>query len=277
MMNLSKTSVWRLVREQKILRNHRRVAAICSALIASYKANPVHYPFTPKKAFETDKIIWQYWATGFEDVPPVVRECLQSVEQYASDYQIVRLTDDTIDAYLDIPAFLQEKRAAMSAAHFADVLRLMLLRTYGGIWMDATILLTKPIPAAYADNDFFMFRRDPAEPDYRYWRNVYAYYFGWAKGFRVNVLNSFIVARKDNPMVADLCDLLLLWWKDHDEVPDYFFFQILFDVYDGKAAFPLVSDTLPHYLQQALHDPAFHIMAPEAIRETLAIHKLTYK
>lgn len=277
MINLSKSTVWRLLREQKILRNHRRVAAICSELISSYQANPVQYALTPKKSFDKDKIIWQYWATGFEDVPSVVRECLQSIEKYASEFQIVRLTDETVDDYLDIPAFLQEKRATMSAAHFADVLRLMLLRTYGGIWMDATILLTQPIPQAYVDNDLFMFRRDPAEPDYRYWRNVYAYYFGWAKGFRVNVLNSFIVAKKNNSMVSDLCDLLLLWWKDHDEVPDYFFFQILFDVYDDKISFPLVSDTLPHYLQQALHDPNFHIMSPETIKEKIAVHKLTYK
>ena len=277
MNQLSKSTVWRLLREQKILRNHRRVAAICTELIASYKSYPVHYSLAPKKSFDTDKIIWQYWATGFEDVPPVVRECLQSVDQFASDYQIVRLTDETVAAYLDIPAFLQEKRATMSAAHFSDILRLMLLRTYGGIWVDATILLTKPIPSDIADSDFFMFRRDPAEPDYRYWRNVYAYYFGWVKGFRVNVLNSFIVAKKGNRLVSDLCDLLLLWWKDHDEVPDYFFFQILFDVFVDKAEFPLVSDTLPHYLQQALHDPDFHIMLPDEIKQKWAVHKLTYK
>ena len=161
--------------------------------------------------------------------------------------------------------------------HFADLLRLMLLKVYGGVWLDATVLLTGPIPEQYSWCDFFAFRRDPAEPNQAYWRNTYAYYFGWAKGFRVNLLNSILFAHKGSRTVSDLCNLMLIWWKDHNSLPDYFFFQILCDVYGIPNSMPLVSDTLPHYLQQSINDPKFTIMERGDIIRRIPIHKLTYK
>lgn len=269
--------LWRKIRERRILSAHRRVAAICETLMAEYDAHPVRFHFAPKKDFSSDRIIWQYWAQGYENVPEVVSRCLASVDAFTDGYTVVRLSDDNLADYINIPDFIQQKRGHMSKAHFSDILRLMLLKTYGGIWMDATILLSAPLPVEIAGRDFFVFRRDPKEPDYKYWQNVYAYYFGWAKGFRVNMLNSFIVSRKGAEPVSSLCDLLLLWWRDHDDVPDYFFFQILYDVYASSNACPIVSDTLPHYLQQSVQDPSFSLMSREEIVRRIPIHKLTYK
>ena len=154
---------------------------------------------------------------------------------------------------------------------------MILLKTYGGVWLDATILLSGPIPKEYVSKDFFVFRRAPAEKNIKYWRNTYAYYFGWAKGFRVNMLSSFMHSKKGGLTISDLCDLMLLWWHDNNYLPDYFFLQILFDVLGFKEDFPLVSDTLPHYLQQSRNDPSFNLMSEEDILRIIPIHKLTYK
>ena len=274
---LSSCFLWRIIRERKILATHKRVAQICEELIAGYRAYPEHFTFVAKKDFGTNKIIWQYWAQGYEDVPEVVKTSLESVDKFAVGYTIVRLTDANLSEYLDLPEFVQEKRKVFSRAFFSDLLRLVLLKTYGGIWMDSTILMTGPIPPKWAASDLLLCRRDPNEPDYKYWRNTYAYYFGWAKGFRVNMLSSFIVAKKGNNTISELCDLMLLWWKNHSYLPDYFFLQILYDVYDCPDKFQLVSDTLPHYLQQSINDPKFSIMQREDIFKRFPIHKLTYK
>ena len=273
----TRTFFWRKLRERKILANHRRAAALCEDLIREYRTNPVSFDLKPKKAFDTERIIWQYWAQGYEDVPEVVRTCLDSVERYAGDYTIVRLTDDNLHEYIDLPDFVRQKRSVYSRAFFSDLLRLMLLSSYGGLWLDATILLSGPIPPEYTQCNFFVFRRDPAEKDIKYWRNTYAYYFGWAKGFRVNMLSSFMAAKKGGRTVTDLCNLMLLWWKENSYLPDYFFLMILFDVYDGDKDFPLVSDTLPHYLQQSINDPDFSLMQRDEILKRFPIHKLTYK
>ena len=259
-MNLSRSFIWRKLRERIILARHRQVASICEQLIAKQNTTPEHYCFSPKATFDSEKIIWQYWGQGVEKAPDIVQRCFASVNYYCPDYTIIRLTDGNLSNYLDLPEFVENKRQMFSKAHFADILRLMLLRTYGG-----------------AKQDFFVFRRDPNEPNIRYWRNTYAYYFGWAKGFRVNMLNSFIIARKGNKTINDLCDLMLRWWKEHDSLPDYFFFQILYDVYGTKDVFPLVSDTLPHYLQQSFSDPTFSLMSQDRIKQVFPLHKLTYK
>lgn len=276
-VKLNQTELWRRLRERKIVAQHRRVAAICQQLIDEYRVHPLDFDLKAKRDLGTDKVIWQYWGQGYKSVPPVVRECLESVDRFAGDYLVVRLTDVNLNEYIDIPAFVQEKRYLFSRAFFSDLLRLMLLSTYGGVWMDATILLSAPIPGQYTDCDFFLFRRDPDEPDYKYWRNTYAYYFGWAKGFRVNMLSSFMVGKNCSQTVKYLCRLMLLWWKKHDTLPDYFFLQILYDVYGSPADMPLVSDTLPHYLQQSINDPSFDLMSREEILRTIPIHKLTYK
>ena len=277
-MDWSRTALWRMARDVKIRRIHGRVAALCEELIRTRRSSGVHFDFQKKRDFGGKKIIWQYWAQGYDNLPQQVGECLASVDKYAGDYTIVRLCDADVEQYIDIPDFVRDKRGLMTTAHFSDLLRLILLATYGGIWMDATILLSGPIPERYLQQDFFVFRRDDSEQSKLYWKNVYAYYFGWAKWFRVNMLSSFMSARAGGEIILDLCDLMLLWWQMHDAMPDYFFFQIMFDVYAGKTeAFPLESDTLPHYLQQSVKDPKFNIMSREEILTTIPIHKMTYK
>lgn len=276
-MSLSRTFLWRKLRERKILKTHRRVAGICESLIAKYQEHPVQFDLVPKAHFDTDRIIWQYWAQGYDNVPPIVRQCLDSVDKYATDYTIVRLTDANLSDYLDLPDFVQQKRTVYSCAFFSDLLRLMLLKTYGGVWLDATVFLSNPLPEGYLDYPFFVFRRDPCEPNQRYWRNTYAYYFGWAKGFRVNMLSSIMYAQKGSKTASDLCNYLLFWWEEHTYLPDYFFLQILFDVYQGDEYYPLINDTLPHYLQQSINDPRFSLMQQEDILRRFPIHKLTYK
>ena len=276
-MNLSRTFVWRKLREYKILAQHKRIAAICEAFIEAYRKDPPTFEIAARKDLGTDRIIWQYWSQGYGQVPEVVRTCLDSVDRWAGDYKIIRLSDANLAEYIAIPTFVQQKRKVFSVAHFSDLLRLMLLKAYGGVWLDATVFLSQPIPEDYAACELFFFRRDAKEPDYKYWRNTYAYYFGWARGFRVNMLSSILFAKAGNNTVADMCDLMLYWWKHHEDIPDYFFLQILFDEYGFPADMPLLSDTLPHYLQQSMNDPRFGLMSREEILATIPMHKLTYK
>ena len=91
------------------------------------------------------------------------------------------------------------------------------------------------------------------------------------------MLNSVIISQKGDITLDNLCDLMLLWWKNHNEMPDYFFFQILFDVYPLKEVFPLVSDTRPHNLQQFNNDPNYSLFQLEDIFRLSSIHKLSYK
>lgn len=273
--------IWREFRLRKIIRCHRRIALICDKLIEDWMKMDERPHAIPLKQLESDKIIWQYWAQGFDNIPPVVKESISSVNLYKGNYKIIRLDDSNFSEYIQFQGNILSKRPLMSMAHFSDLLRVALLEAYGGVWIDATIKLSGYIPDKYLGMNYFVFQRDPNEPYTDYWENAYAYYYGWADGFRVNMLNSFIVAKKGNPVISMLSSTLQLWWQRNDQIPDYFFFQILYDVLiNGPMSqyrCPVVSDCLPHCLQQSMNDPEFNLMPVAKITECQQIHKLTYK
>lgn len=58
-----------------------------------------------------------------------------------------------------MPYFVEEMvgNGKMCRAHYSDILRLALLWHYGGLWLDATCLLTQSIPSIILDSKLFLF------------------------------------------------------------------------------------------------------------------------
>lgn len=282
---LRESFLWKAIRLSRIIRQHKLVSNMCTSLIQEKETqkNADSLKAVRCKKDITNQTIWQYWAQGYGNVPPLVRKCLDSVDKWKGEFTIVRLTDRNLDEYISLPRYIIEKKekGIIPLAQFSDILRVCLLSTYGGVWLDATIMLTGPIPQRYADMDFFVYQRDPNEPDKKYWENAYAYYYGWHKDFKVRMLNAVIFAKKESVVIQEIANLLLYYWKEHDELPDYFFFQILYDVLiNGKLEglnCPIVSDCTPHLMQQMTNDPEFKLATKEEILKTITIHKLTYK
>ncbi|WP_288360217.1 capsular polysaccharide synthesis protein [uncultured Bacteroides sp.] len=277
-------SCWKSVRKRTIIKRQKAVADFWNPVITGYfSGNMEKYSLKPKKSMESQRIIWQYWGQGIDThtLPEIIQICFQSVDKYKGDYQVIRLTDATIPDYLDLPAFVWEKRKnpQFTRTFFSDLLRLALLATYGGIWLDATILLTGHLPEAYKKTEFFMFQRSDEEKNKDYWENVYAYYFGWDRDFKVRVLNSVIYAQKGSQVISVLCDLLLHFWRTQNTVPDYFFFQVLFNEL-MTSRFPdrnsmIVNDCIPHILQTKINGTYDSFSFEEAL-ELSNIHKMAY-
>lgn len=157
-------SLWKWCRKQAILREHRKTSKVCNVLLRRLNnGSIIHYPFISKKRLESTHIIWQYWAQGYEQIPEVVRICLNSVERYKGDYEVIRLTDANLKEYVDFPDSFFRKREKFGMAFFSDLLRMVLLSSYGGVWLDATVLLTGTLPDKLSKEHFFMFQRDEAE------------------------------------------------------------------------------------------------------------------
>jgi hypothetical protein len=53
--------------------------------------------------------------------------------------------------YINIPHYIREKyeKGVIGAAHYADYIRVALLAKYGGIWLDASIWVARPISETY--------------------------------------------------------------------------------------------------------------------------------
>ncbi|KAG1653618.1 hypothetical protein FOA52_007624 [Chlamydomonas sp. UWO 241] len=96
-------------------------------------------------------IIWSFWDSP--EPPELVKRCVASWREWHPTYAIRLLNRDTVKDWIRLPdlPFID------SPARYADVLRLALIREYGGWWMDASIFayttvdtLIKPAAAATA-------------------------------------------------------------------------------------------------------------------------------
>ena len=276
---------WNNLRKKQILSKHKKVADLWNPIINDYLSGKLEkYPLRAKRTFPTSKIIWQYWGQGLDanNMPEIVHICFDSVDRYKGEYKVIRLDDAMISEYIDLPDFVWERRKnqQFTRTFFSDLLRVALLSTYGGVWLDATILLTGKLPKEYEDLDFFMYQRSEAQPNKTYWENTYAYYFGWDIDYKVRVLSSVIFARRNNEIISSLKDLLLHFWKTQEYIPDYFCFQILFNELIVEKCpernCPIVSDCIPHLFQTKINNGNYGHMSYEQIIALTPIHKMSY-
>jgi hypothetical protein len=86
------------------------------------------------------RVVWAYWKGTAP--PPLIRHCFAHWHRQCPGYEIRVLDDVSVRTWLpEIPAVLD----TVSPAKRADWIRLELLRLHGGIWMDASTLLTAPL------------------------------------------------------------------------------------------------------------------------------------
>lgn len=123
-----------------------------------------------------DQVIWQFWWQG-ENMPLVTQRCLESVRKYNNGHKVVLLTKDNIRNYINFDDDVYDQIGkSLSLQNFSDLLRFYLLSEYGGVWIDATVLLTKEIPAFVFNERFFSLKLSSPE-------NFSPSYFNWATFF----------------------------------------------------------------------------------------------
>lgn len=277
--------IWEYFRLRSILKSHANVATYWDGVLEQYENGEIEkYPLKAKKVIpNSEKIIWQYWGQGYsqENVPAVVQRCFDSVDKFSNGYTVIRLCDDDLNDYIEFPKDVWEKyrTGIVGATHFTDLIRIALLTAYGGVWLDATILLTAPLEDKLTNNDYFLYQRDWAQEDKKQWRRTYAYYFSWHKDFKVRMLSSIIYSKRGALVISELFQLMLHYWRTQNGIIDYFFFQILFTQYIQR--FPqrncrVLSDCLPNMLQMYITGSYCRYSAPEILKK-ISIHKLSYK
>lgn len=104
------------------------------------------YPIKKYKQIDGN-IIWVCWWQGKFSMPDVVDMCVTQMETLCKQLQNVKfilVTKDNYQDFIELPAFVIEKleKGNMSLTTFSDILRQCLLSSYGGAWIDATVLCT---------------------------------------------------------------------------------------------------------------------------------------
>ena len=98
------------------------------------------------------KIIWRYWDQGWDKQPFVVGLCSQSVSKYASDWEVRDLDRDSLNKYVDTEAY-SDSLKGYPIQIVSDFYRCLLLKKYGGVWLDATVFLNSSLTGYLKDID----------------------------------------------------------------------------------------------------------------------------
>lgn len=101
----------------------------------------VRNPYGSRLLGPFNRVIWAFWHSGESGASAFVKTCLQRMRDInGPQWQVRVLSDDSVQSYLEadeLEAFLYMKRK-WSVEHAADLLRLILIKKYGGVWMDAS-------------------------------------------------------------------------------------------------------------------------------------------
>lgn len=94
---------------------------------------------------ETPRVVWFHWMQGRAEVPPVVRECLASWAKMNPQWEVAFVDGSNVWNYLDRDAIPVDNLLKTSPQVYANAIRLSLLNTYGGVWVDATTWCRTPL------------------------------------------------------------------------------------------------------------------------------------
>lgn len=90
------------------------------------------------EARQIEKNIWVYWESN---TPALVEIALEKIKNLNPDYTFHFISQDNISQYINIDLF----NTNISPTFRSDLLRLMLLNQFGGVWIDASIIMNQPL------------------------------------------------------------------------------------------------------------------------------------
>ena len=103
------------------------------------------------------KIIHYCWF-GRGEKPVLAQKCIDSWRKFCPDFEIREWNEDNCD-YLAMP-FMMEAYAAKKYAFVSDVMRLIVLEQYGGVYFDTDVELVRDIAPLMDDEGFIGFEND---------------------------------------------------------------------------------------------------------------------
>lgn len=103
------------------------------------------------------KIIHYCWF-GRGEKPELAKKCIASWEKFCPDFEIREWNEDNCD-YLAMP-FMAEAYAAKKYAFVSDVMRLIVLEKYGGVYFDTDVEVVRNISPLLNDEGFIGFEND---------------------------------------------------------------------------------------------------------------------
>lgn len=175
------------------------------------------------------KIIWLYWNSGEESMPELQRTCLFTWKKHNPGWDITIIDDNNIFLYIpEIDSLLNLPNITNQAK--SDIIRLNILKKYGGVWADTTMLCLQPLDFWFQStidkSEIFMYHGHGA-------------FMPLAKG----PASWFIIARSESYLISKWAEKSNTFIaKNHSNYP-YFWMDICFkELYNSDKTFKRIWD-----------------------------------
>lgn len=167
-------------------------------------------------SFEEKAPIWYCWLQGEQELPAVVDLCYKSLKKNANGHPIYFITLENYKKYVTIPDFIENLyfEGKIFPAHFSDILRVALLYKHGGLWMDATLYLTKNISENIFQFSFYSIKNSEF--------GSFVSKCRWTVGF--------MAGYKNNPLFGAVFDLFCTYIKENPVQVDYLMMDYFIDI-----------------------------------------------
>lgn len=213
------------------------------------------------------KKIWVFWWQGLETAPFIVKKCISRIQEMYSDYEIIIIDQNNISDYIQLEPEIMDKvrNNVITYTHLSDIIRMRLMKQYGGTWMDATIFLTDTINLEESFVTLHLNEQD----------NLKMVSKGkWC---------GFFMGGKDNIVAHYADEFFSEYWKNENQMIDYFLIDYILQL--GYEYIPKIKeciDSVPinnpqvFMLQKNMGCLFDEKIYSEICRDT-CVHKLSYK
>ena len=192
-----------------------------------------------------NKILWMCWFQGEEDdsLPPLNKRCIERWREFNPDWEVNVLDNqgirEIIPEYFEIVGDNKVHLATCS-----EVVRILLLRKFGGVWADASVYPMEPlsdlVPKVLNDTGFFTYRFIPRSLSPR--------------GDRETVSWFLVTDRPEHPLIVQWADKYLSRFEDWPRNPKYFqFHEDLASLYDSSGQIKHTIDNMIQIDQRIPH------------------------
>ncbi len=180
-------------------------------------------------------IIWTCWLQGVDQASDFIHICLASQRKCWEGFEQRILTLDNCHEWVDIPQFVIDKYVSkkMPAALFSDILRLAVLKKYGGIWLDASVFCT-----GFSNESLQKQREIILDSPF----TIFRYYRRGEK--QPSGLSSWFIAVPPGSEIAMVVyDMLVAYWRDYDCTIDYYLIHLFLSM--SLRAYPEIERRIP--------------------------------
>jgi len=220
-----------------------------------------------------NKTLYILWFQGFNNAPQITKKCVQSWKFYNPDWNIILIDNSNLKNYIQLENYvdiINNRLDKIGPTALSDVVRLILLSLYGGLWVDATTFCNKPLNdwlPDYINNGFFAFNKPGPDRLLSTW---------------------FIYSEKDNYITNIWLKSVVNYFKNHFKPHTYYWVHYLFgDLYKSDNTFKDMWDNVPKLSAnglgpQCLQHAGMFIKITDKFKididsKITPLYKLTYK